>query len=100
MPLEIEENKSFAPSPATCQESGKECRNCVANAASVVALLCPTLDVMTAQRTFFRLYPSPGCAPAARMFVRKYLDSAEAHVLENLSPVPAAAPYLTLAATA
>lgn len=100
MLVEVEENKRFAPSPEVCLQVGKDCRSCVASTASVTALLCPTLDVLAAQRTFFLLYPQPGCAGAARMFVREYLDAAETETLDAIPPMAASVPYFPVAVCA
>ena len=57
----IEENLGIAVNPESCREVGKECRECISSSASVVALLCPTLDAAAAQQTFFRMYRHQGC---------------------------------------
>ncbi len=77
MLVNIEDLSPAAPSPALCQEVGKECRTCVAHCASTIAVLCPSLDAIQAHSFFLRLYPHQGCFSMARTFVREYLGEAE-----------------------
>jgi len=74
-------------SPEACRELGKECRECVSNSASLIALLCPTLDAVSAQSMFFRMYISPGCVNMSRVFVRVYLAETDSEV-EVIAPRP------------
>ena len=85
MLIGIEENLGFAVNPESCREVGKECRECISSSASVVALLCPTLDAAAAQQTFFRMYRHQGCGFMARSFVREYLDVVEPNYFETVT---------------
>lgn len=81
--------------PESCRELGKECRDCVAQSAAMVALLCPTLDAVSAQSMFFKMYTSPGCVNMSRVFVRVYLGETESDA-ELVVPRPmavASTPY-------
>jgi len=82
----IEDNQSTAVNPESCRLVGKECRECISSNASVVALLCPSLDAASAQQIFFRMYRHHGCGFMARAFVREYLGSVEP---EYFDPLPA-----------
>lgn len=86
----IEENISTAVNAESCRQVGKECRDCISSSASVVALLCPTLDAASAQQMFFRMYRHHGCGSMARAFVREYLGAVEPQYFE---PIPATALY-------
>lgn len=66
--------------PESCRELGKECRDCVSQSAAMVALLCPTLDAVSAQSMFFKMYSSPGCVNMSRVFVRIYLGETEPEI--------------------
>ncbi|GEM_PF-1131163 len=83
----IEDNPGNVVNPENCRLVGKECRDCVCSSASVVALLCPTLDAAGAQQTFFQMYRNQGCVGMARAFVREYLSAAEPEFFEPI-PVP------------
>ena len=50
----IEENRGIAVTKEHCPQVGKECPECIFSSASVVALLCPTLDAAVAQHIFFK----------------------------------------------
>lgn len=73
--MDIEQELSV--NPESCREVGKNCRECVAANAAVVAMLCPTLDAVGAQGMFFKMMRHAGCAPMARAFVREYLAATE-----------------------
>ena len=83
----IEDNLGNVVNPESCRLVGKECRDCVCSSASVVALLCPTLDAAGAQQMFFRMYRNQGCVGMARAFVREYLDAVEPEYFEPI-PMP------------
>lgn len=86
----IEENISTAVNAESCRQVGKECWDCISSSASVVALLCPTLDAASAQQMFFRMYQHQGCGSMARTFVREYLGTVEP---QYFKPIPATAVY-------
>ena len=88
----IEENLGNTVNPESCRLVGKECRDCVCSSASVVALLCPTLDAAGAQQMFFRMYRNQGCVGMARAFVRDYLGAVEPEYFEPI-PMPASGIY-------
>ena len=71
----IEDNQSPPVTAESCRSMGKECRDCISSSASVVALLCPSLDAAAAQQTFFRMYRHEGCVNMSRAFVREYLSA-------------------------
>lgn len=79
----IEDNQSTPVTPENCRSMGKECRDCVCSSASVVALLCPSLDAAAAQQVFFRMYRHQGCVNMARAFVREYLSAVEPIFLQS-----------------
>lgn len=92
----IEDNFSNSVNPEFCRLVGKECRECVSQSASVVALLCPSLDASGAQQLFFRLYRHQGCGGMARAFVREYLGEVEPDVID----IPRRMPQFEVAACA
>ncbi len=83
----IEDNLGNAVNAESCRLVGKECRDCVSSSASIVALLCPSLDAAAAQQMFFRMYRHPGCVGMARVFVREYIGAVEPEFFESL-PTP------------
>ena len=85
----IEDNQSPQVTAENCRSMGKECRDCISSSASVVALLCPSLDAAAAQQTFFRLYRHEGCVNMSRAFVREYLSAVEPEVIESDEISPA-----------
>lgn len=87
MLVEIEDNVGYTVNPETCRLVGKECRDCVASSASVVALLCPSLDAAAAQHMFFRMYRSQGCIGMARAFVREYIAVVEPDTFDSIPEV-------------
>ena len=78
----IEDNQSPPVTAESCRSMGKECRDCISSSASVVALLCPSLDAAAAQQTFFRMYRHEGCVNMSRAFVREYLSAVEPDFIE------------------
>jgi hypothetical protein len=80
----IEDNLGNVVNQENCRLIGKECRDCVSSSASVVALLCPTLDAASAQQMFFRMYRNQGCFGMARAFVREYLGAVEPEHFERI----------------
>jgi hypothetical protein len=93
----IEENIAYAVNPESCLLVGKECRECVSHSASVVAMLCPSLDAASAQKMFFQMYRHHGCGGMARAFVREYLGAVEPEYMEIPPP---ALPLYEIAACA
>lgn len=91
MSIGIEDNLGNVVNPENCRLVGKECRDCVCSSASVVALLCPSLDAAGAQQMFFRMYRHHGCVGMARAFVREYLGVVEPEFFE---PIPVVASSL------
>ncbi len=85
----IQDSQSPQVTAEYCRSMGKECRDCISSSASVVALLCPSLDPAAAQQTFFRMYRHEGCVNMSRAFVREYLSAVEPEVIESdeISPV-------------
>ncbi|GAB4372794.1 MAG: hypothetical protein OHK0021_15100 [Bryobacter sp.] len=82
------EDSSIPPAgPTLCREVGKDCKSCVASNASTLAFLCPSLEPSAAQHFFFKIYPSPGCSPMARSFVREYLSAIEPVFESAFEPV-------------
>lgn len=77
MLIGIDDNQNPPVTAENCRSLGKECRDCISASATVVALLCPSLDAAAAQQTFFRMYRNEGCVPMARSFVREYLSAVE-----------------------
>ncbi len=96
MLMGLEHNLVNTTDPHACAEVGKECRSCVRQRASVVALLCPGLDAVGAQQMFFRMYREAACAGMARTFVREYLSSVEPEEIA----APVGGPYYQIAACA
>ncbi len=87
MLVDVEDNFGYTVNPETCRLVGKECRDCVASSASVVALLCPSLDAASAQNMFFRMYRNQGCVGMARAFVRGYLEEVEPDAFDSIPEV-------------
>ena len=58
--------------PETCSSLGLDCGSCIQRCAATTAAICPGLDPSGAHRTFFQLYPSPGCHAMAHAFLRAY----------------------------
>ena len=85
----IDENQGTAVTKENCRQVGKECPECIFSSASVVALLCPTLDAAAAQHMFFQMYQHQGCVSMARAFVREYLGVVAPPYCEPIVATPA-----------
>ena len=103
MLVETEEHLNQAVNPESCRQMGKDCRDCISSTAAITALLCPSMDAVAAQQTFFLLYRHEGCGGMARAFVREYLGSCdfavEPEYIER-KPVKSAPAYYQIAACA
>ncbi|MBM3761205.1 MAG: hypothetical protein FJW36_13265 [Acidobacteria bacterium] len=84
----IEDNLGPVVNPETCGLVGKECRECISGSASVLAMLCPSLDAAGAQQMFFKMYRHHGCGGMARAFVREYLDQVEPEFIDMAPTMP------------
>jgi hypothetical protein len=104
MQIELDYQPANPVNAQTCATLGKDCRSCVNSTASVVALLCPSMDLQSVQQMFFRLYQQPGCAGMARAFLRDYLSATDssglALDLPEPKPVRSAGPFYQIAAYA
>jgi hypothetical protein len=61
--------------PDACLSVGLDCRTCVARSAASIASLCPSLSAADAERVFFEIFPSKGCAPMSAAFIAAYEDT-------------------------
>lgn len=92
----FDEPASLPVNPETCHMVGKQCRDCVADNAAAIALLCPSLDAAGAQHVFFQMYRHHGCGAMLRSFVREYLGAVEPEFIE----IPQVTPLYQIAACA
>ncbi len=68
--------ESDTRSVESCRLAGLDCQTCILRAAEHVAMICPTVDAGSENRTFFALYPDACCKPMGSEFAIAYRNAA------------------------